>query len=282
MGIHDFNFNDAGPGNLKDMRTTVPKQSGGAQERNPLITPRVGTPNHNPTDLFYENININVAEDVNEILAPGFRTMDRGLKNYFSGIRIPTKNGVRMMGVRIAGGDRSFLIWKQDLKRGRTRLPVLSISRDSVTRDEGRYSPAYHFSKKRFTDSLGTNLILSFREVPYLLEYTLSIWAEHKHDAEMALYQISTRFHSTAEFVIEDQYMSGNVIMKYGNYTDASDKEIDPDSKEKVKYDISISVEGWLPLPEKVVPSILGRVTTLKEDTGEFLSNLNTFGGPNG
>jgi hypothetical protein len=280
MPIHDFDKNAAGPANLQEMRTTKPVQRDGFLERDPSIAPRIQTTQHDKrTDLFYENININTPEDVIEILTPGFHTMDRGMKNYFSGIRIPTKNGTRMMGVRVAGGDKSFLVWSQDLKRGRTRLPVLSISRDSATQHLQKFSPPYLYAGKRFAGELGDRVVLNYRTVPYLLEYSLSIWAEHKSDAEYASYQILTRFNSTAEFLIEDQFIKGTVFLKLNSHTDSSDKEIDPETLEKVRYDISITAEGWLPLPEKVVPTILGRVTNFKEDTGEFLDTDTGIGG---
>lgn len=280
MPVHDFDFNAPGPANLQNMQATRPVQRDGFLERDPAISPRAKTTQHDKrTDLFYENININTPEDVIEVVVPGFHTMDRGMKNYFSGIRIPTQNGVRMMGVRIAGGNRSFLVWKQDLRRGRTRLPVLSISRDSTTQHIEKFSPAYHYSGKRFANESGDRIILNFRTVPYLLEYSLNIWAEHKRDAEYAASQILTRFNSSAEFLIEDQFIKGTVFMKLNSFTDSSDKEADPETLEKVKYDISITAEGWLPLPEKVVPSILGRVTNFKEDTGEFLDTDTGIGG---
>jgi hypothetical protein len=44
----------------------------------------------------------------------------------------------------------------------------------------------------------------------------------------------------------------------------------------KIRYDISISAEGWLPIPtSKIVPSVLGRVVTLNDyETGEILESI--------
>lgn len=282
MPIHNFDFNAPGPGNLQDMSATpqVPGPGSVIPEPFPgdipkLITPLINTPDKNAKDdIFYENINVNVAEDVSEILPVGFRTMDRGVKNYFSGIRIPTTDNVRMMNVRVAGGDKTFLVWDQDLSKGRITLPVMSINRTSANYHAEKFSYPHHFMQTRFTDTSGSRIRAIFRPVPYLIDYSLTIWAEHKRDAEYAQYQINTRFNPLAEFVIEDEHLRGTVTMRWNGFTDNSDKEADAETRANVRYDIDITAEGWLPLPEKLLPTILGKVTTLREDTGEFLADI--------
>ena len=273
MAIHNFSFGEPGPKNLQDLRFE-PKTSSpaGAVERNPKITDPINFPDQTGRDdIFFDNTNINIAEDVREILPQGFRTMDRGIKNYFSGIRIPTTDDFRMMTVRISGGDKSFLIWRQDLGRGRVTLPVMSINRGAANRYEDKYSPPFHAMRTRFVDKTGSRAANTFRPVPYLIDYTLTIWAEHKKDAELATYQINTRFHPLAEFVVEDEHLKGNVIMRFNGWKDSSDKDVDAETRPNIRYDIDITMEGWLPLPEKLVPTILGKVITMKEITGEFL-----------
>ena len=85
MAIHNFSFGEPGPKNLQDLRFE-PKTSSpaGAVERNPKITDPINFPDQTGRDdIFYDHTNINIAEDVREILPQGFRTMDRGIKNYF-------------------------------------------------------------------------------------------------------------------------------------------------------------------------------------------------------
>ena len=283
MPVHqDFDFNAPGPGNLKDQRSN-PKtsQPAGVPEPKPLIGPVPGFPDKGKrTDIFYENMNINIAEDVSEILPQGYRTMDRGMKNYFSGIRIPTTDGYRMMQVRVSGGDKTFLIWNQDLIRGRIQLPVMSINRTSASFNSEKFSYPFHFMKRRFTDSSGGRMAAVYRPVPYLIDYTLTIWSERKRDAEYATYQINTRFHPLAEFIVADEHLTGAVIMRWGGWKDNSDKEVDPDTRANVRYDIEVTIEGWLPLPEKLMPTILGKVTTFKEDAGEVLQSFSGMSSP--
>jgi hypothetical protein len=198
--------------------------------------------------------------------------MDRGIKNYFSGMQVPTKNGIKMMSVRISGGDKPYLIWAQDLSLGRVTLPVMSIKRESDEFNFEKFSPAHtHYMSKRFLDPEGTKIALAYRPVPALINYSLSVWAEHKRDLEYIKYQIQTRFHPIAEYMVEDEHLRGSIVLKWNGMTPQVDDELPPDQRANKRYDYSITMEGWLPLPEKIVPSILGRAIALKEDTGAIL-----------
>ncbi len=110
-----------------------------------------------------------------------------------------------------------------------------------------------------------------FKPVPFLVEYTLVIWAEHKRDAEFILYQVLTRFNPMAEFRMFDGKLEGNVQLRYGGAQDASDKEAGYDQAAKVRYEVTLTAEAWLPLPEKIVPTVLGRVSVLREMAGDIL-----------
>jgi hypothetical protein len=268
MTIHNFDFNDIGtPRKLTDMR--LDPKSGEGLERRPAISPLpIGKEALPKNDIYYERQNVNIAEDVREILPQGYRTMDRGIKNYFSGILVPTKDGLKMTGVRISGGDKAYLIWAQDLKMGRVTLPVMAIKRESDQFNEQKFSPPhFHYMSRRFLDSEGSKVALAYRPRPAILKYTLSVWAEHKRDLEYILYQISTRFNPIAEFMVEDEHLRGSVVLKYNGMTVAVDDDIPADKFAQKRYDIALEMEGWLPLPEKHVPTILGRVTTLKDQT---------------
>jgi len=100
-----------------------------------------------------------------------------------------------------------------------------------------------------------------YRPVPYNVTYEMGVWAEHKRDAEYILYQVLTRFNPMAELRMFDGKLAGNVQMKLNSAADNSDKEIGNDSMAKVKYDFSFTAEAWLPLPQVVVPAVVGQVT---------------------
>lgn len=203
-------------------------------------------------------------------IIPGFRALDEAVKNYFSGIRVPTKDNYRFMRVKIAGGDKSILIWSDDLKEGRVQLPVAAVSRDSADWNADKFSPQYHPLGHRFVNSAGTKVAKFYRPVPYLVKYSMTIWSQSKRDAEFISYQILPRFNPLAEFVMYDSAISGSVQLRFDGMTDASDKETGFDQVANVRYDLSFTAEAWLPLPEKIVPTVLGNVATIREATGEI------------
>jgi len=207
-----------------------------------------------------------------EFLQPGFRSLDDAMKQYWSGIRVPTKDSYRFMRVKIAGGDKSVLIWNDDIVQGRARLPVASISRDGHQFNQEKFSPNFHAMTARFLSSRGDQVAKVYRPTPWLVDYQLTIWAEHKRDIEYILYQILIRFNPLAEFRMFDGKLEGNIQIKYGGSTDASDKESGYDTHANVRYEVTITAEAWLPLPEKIVKTVLGRAVTLQERAGDILA----------
>lgn len=207
-----------------------------------------------------------------EYLIPGFRSLDDAMKQYWSGMRVPTKDSYRFMRVKIAGGDKSLLIWADDLKEGRARLPVASISRDGHNFNEEKFSPPYHSMTARYLSSRCDQAAKIYRPTPWLVDYKLVVWAERKRDAEYILYQTLTRFNPIAEFRMYDGKLRGNVQIRLGGSTDASEKEVGYDQYAAVRYEVNMVAEAWLPLPEKIIKTVLGRVDTFKESTGEILS----------
>lgn len=203
--------------------------------------------------------------DVEEFLQPGFRYLDDGMKNYWSDIRVPTRDSYRFIRTKIAGASKSLQIWHDELNRGRVQLPVISISRTGSRYNPNKFSPPYMPLRKRFVNKQRTRVALIYRPVPHFVDYTLSIWAEHKRDAEFTLYQILLRFNPLAEIRVSDDHTIGNVQMAFDSYSDNSDKEATAEQHAKVMYEVTYTAEAWLSLPEKVVPTILGPVATAKE-----------------
>lgn len=204
-------------------------------------------------------------EDVEEFVQPGFRYLDQAMKNYWSDIRVPTRDAVRFVKVKVAGANKGLQIWIDDLKNGRAQLPVLSVSRGSHTWNADKFSPPYINLRSRFVNPDRTRVAKDFRPVPYIVNYNLTIWAEHKRDAENALYQMLIRFNPMAIFRASDEHWVGNIEMKMGDVNDTSDKEANAEEYAKVRYEIPIIAEAWLALPSQVIPTVLGNVTNIGE-----------------
>ncbi len=231
---------------------------------------RVKTINHDP---------INVAtDDVKSIFPVGFKTMDRGMKEFFQNIDVPTKDGTRKLVVRIAGGDKTILFWKQLMEEdNRIKLPVMSINRQSWELNTMKHTPSVSAPTfyRRFANSDGSRMELSPREYSAMITYSLSVWAERKRDMEYIMFQITSRFNPLAEWRVEDEFMTGNIIGKLTSSTDNSDIDADANKLANVRYDFTVQIEGWMPLPSRIVPTVLGQVTELAElDTLEFFEAI--------
>lgn len=200
--------------------------------------------------------------------------MDRGMKEFFSDISIPTEDNYKPLTVRIAGGDKTILFWKQALSTGRVELPVMSINRTNWQFNPDRTTPAVagDYAYRRFADRDGIRMILTAREIPYLIDYTLSIWALRKRDMERIIHQILTRFDPLAEWTVEDEFMIGSMFATYEGATDNSDIDVDANQWAHVRYDVNLKAEGWLSRSGRITPTVLGKVSSLEEqDTREFL-----------
>lgn len=231
-------------------------------------------PNRNRTETI-DHDPINVAtEDVLDTYPDGFETIDRGVKEFFQNIDVPTKDGSRKLDVRVAGGDKTILFWKQLMETdNRIRLPVMSVNRTGLRLNTERLTPASAgpYFYRNLADRDGTRMSLCPREYSALLSYTLSVWTERKRDMEFIVRAIVPRFNPIAEWTVEDEVMRGNIIAKLENVTDNSDLDVEANQWAKVRYDFTLEVEGWMPLPERIVPTVLGKVTELAElDTREF------------
>lgn len=203
--------------------------------------------------------------DIENFLIPGFHALDAAMKAYWSDIKIPTKDAYRYMRSKIAGGDKSLQIWHDELRNGRARLPVAAISRNKESWNKDKFSPAYLPMASRFLSRRADRVALVYRPVPFLVEYTILVWAAHKRDAEYAKYQILTRFNPLAEFRMFDGHLQGTITIRGGDSTDQSDKEAEYDKKQLIKHEYTMTAEAWLPLPERVIPTVLGIVAPLRD-----------------
>ena len=261
--IHDFGVGP-GPGGFRGDQNTAslaPPEPAGVRQLSHVQHGRVNVQSAVGADPV----------DVEEFVGQGFRPLDEAMKRYFSGIRVPMKDGYRFMRVKIAGGDKSLMIWNDELVGGRARLPVAAIDRTGHEFNPEKYSPAYLPMALRYLSKEKDLVAKVFRPVPFLVNYKLTIWAERKRDAEAIDHQVLTRFTPLADFRMFDGKLNGTVVLKFDGSTDASDKETGYDQHANVRYEVSLTAEAWLPLPEVVVPTILGRVTVIQERLGQIL-----------
>jgi len=203
-------------------------------------------------------------EEIREVATKGFFTLDDGFKNWLSGIKIPILDGYKVASVHIVNQDRSILSWAQEFIDGRVTLPIISIQRTSWAFDPNRFTPPYVPIRSEFTDSTMRRKRLIYRPVPFKVEYSVYIWGEFKQDVEYIDSNIIRRTNPLGEFNVEDEYYSQIARVKHTGTNDSSDIDVVKD-RAKVIYNMSFSLEYALPINEKIAPTVLGRVATIKE-----------------
>jgi len=215
---------------------------------------------------------ITVGEDINyapemvrNVIVKGFYDLDAGMKQWLGGIKIPVYDSYKAVAVHVVSHDRSVLSWAQEFFNGRVSLPVISIKRESWEFGRDRWIPPYLPMWREFTDGSRRRMRLVYHPIPFDVSYEMNIWSEFKHDAEYISSDVTRRCCPMGMFVVEDEYITQNVRVTVNSVSDSSDVDIDAKTKPKINYSISMKVEYSIPIHEKVVPTVLGKVISLKE-----------------
>lgn len=238
-----------------------------------------------PKPRLINDQNIDHTEAHLNTLEPEFLHVDRGMLNYLSNLECPSKDGLRPTKVkaRIAGGDKSILIWERELQEGsrRVQLPVISINRGQSSPNKNKSTPTAMPTSWTYVNN-AKQARLSFAPLAWTIEYTATIWANQKTDAEHIIRQITDRFdHGLQDRIrIETENHVGQAILEMKSVSFNGDIETDSETQPKVRYDISFSVEAWVPRKTVSVPTILGEIISIKEDNGQFLDFLGSSSSP--
>lgn len=272
MGIYNFSFERDKPRRNKPSIPIPPQPKEHLLDRKPE---RLPDPIQN-VEMIDEDINVDV-EQVTRVLETGLRLQDEGIKNFFSDMRVPDKtSGSRKVRVVIAGGDKAILMQKE-MSNGRVELPVASIKRGNVEDNPAKFSPPYLSMDRKYHER-GRKIELIYRPKPVNINYDVTVWTMSKREAEHILYQVMSRFNPMAQWVVEGAHHRGVVDAHFNGYSDSTDIDVSPSDRRHVRYDYTFRVEGWLPLPTKIVPGILGNVSPLEVTTGEIIQQLKNRG----
>lgn len=262
MPVYDFTFDPPQSTRLENEPAFV--ESTKIAEHRPVRTPDL-----HPKKIDTDDISNRAPEEVREVMTRGFFVVDEGMKNWLSGIKVPIADSYKVASVHVVNQDRSILSWAQEFFDGRVPLPVISIKRDSWKFDGTRYHPPFHPYIRQYTDDSKRRMRLIYRPIPFSIEYSISIWCEYKQDAEYINTNILKRSSPQGIFYVQDEIMKQIVRVVHNSSSDNSDIEIVKD-RAKVMYDMSITADYAIPINEKIVPTVLGRVVSIKEmDTRE-------------
>lgn len=264
MAIYDFKFN---PPNSANVHSPSFADSNTVTQ-NPQRLPDYS---EKSTDLIEVHGTKNLApETIIEVANKGFYVLDEGMKNWLSGIQVPTRSGSKMASVHVVSHDKSILAWAQEFFDGRVPLPAISIQRQSWAFDSSHFTPPYKPFQTMFADISRKRMRMIYRPIPFKVEFNITIWGQFKQDIEYIDANIITRCNPLGEFEVEDERLQQYVRVKHNGSTSQSEVDIDAKTKPKVQCEISMTADFALNVNEKLVPTILGKVVSIKEmDTNE-------------
>jgi hypothetical protein len=262
MPVYDFTFGSPQP--IPPEKEATSTSQGRVEEQHPVRTPDL-----HPKKIDVDEASNKAPEEVREVITRGFHVVDEGMKNWLSGIKVPIADNYKVASVHIVNQDRSILSWAQDFFDGRVPLPVIAVKRDSWSFDSQRYHPPFHPYIRQYTDDSKRRMRMIYKPIPFTIEYSISIWGEYKQDAEYINTNILKRSSPQGIFYVQDEIMQQIVRVVHNSSNDNSDIDIAKD-RAKVMYDMSMTAEYAIPINEKIVPTVLGRVVSIKEmDTRE-------------
>ena len=153
--------------------------------------------------------------------------------------------------------------------KARTEAPAIAVERSNEEYDPTRFlNPNIAFRKQYENPDQNTKVLLSGKEIPYNIQYTLGLWTKSQEDMNYLKAEILKRLNP-----IDQVYIEGNrVDVKYISSIDNSDLEPGEGEEKIVKYDIIIELESGLN-PDQVESPTVNEVV-LNYDTLESFESI--------
>jgi len=129
-----------------------------------------------------------------------------------------------------------------DLRDDKTRVPIISFYPSNITYDQTRELPGEVFYKGKFVDASKKDIIILNKEVPFLVQWTLSIWTKYKSDMGYVRQQLLNRFNPNVVFLVDDQ----EIPCRLDSITDTSVLESKDGTAQLVRNEVVISMDTWI------------------------------------
>jgi len=164
-----------------------------------------------------------------------------------------------------------------DLRGDKTRAPIISFYPSTTTYDQSRELPGEIFYKAGFLDASKKDSILLNKQVPFLVQWTLSIWTKYKSDMGYVRQQLLSRFNPNVVFLIENQ----EIPCRLDSIIDTSVMEAKDGSAQLIRNEVMISMDAWIKRDPATVRTILKEKVVFYEqayntdDPIQLLNQLN-------
>jgi len=129
-----------------------------------------------------------------------------------------------------------------DLRDDKTRVPIVSFYPSNITYDQTREIPGEMFYKSKFLDASKKDIIILNKEVPFIVQWTLSVWTKYKSDMGYVRQQLLNRFNPNVVFLVDDQ----EIPCRLDSITDTSVLESKDGSAQLIRNEVVMSMDAWI------------------------------------
>ena len=163
-----------------------------------------------------------------------------------------------------------------DLREDKTRVPIISFYPSNTTYDQSREIPGEIYYKAGFLDASKKDIIILNKEVPFLLQWTLSIWTKYKSDMSYVRQQLLNRFNPNVVFLVENQ----EIPCRLDSITDTSVLEAKDGTAQLIRNEVLISMDAWIKRDPASVRTVIKEKVVFYEEafnTNDPIELLNTL-----
>jgi hypothetical protein len=129
-----------------------------------------------------------------------------------------------------------------DLREDRTKIPIIGFYISAMTYDQSRELPGEIFYKGQYVDDSKKDIIMLNKEIPFVLQYTLSIWTKSKSDMFYIHQQLLNRFNPNIVFYIDKQ----EIPCRLDSIVDTSALEVRDGAYQLVRNDVVLTLDAWI------------------------------------
>lgn len=136
--------------------------------------------------------------------------------------------------------------------QGRTDVPAIAVMRTEQEYADDRYNPPWIAFKTDYPYPDRRDVVVKTpKEIPWNVQYTLSIWTKNQEDMNYMLHEMYRKFHRMAQIVIRNQ----RVDVKWVGSVDNSDLEPAEGESKTIRTDVMILVETGIECDSIMTPT---------------------------
>lgn len=205
-----------------------------------------------------------------------FDSYDQAVYKWLSDIPRTEGNPKKFVNVIRATPARAFARDISPLSEGRPDLPLISFYPQSIdfamSRLYGWFPSCVPVEYELLPDG---NYAKHFKPLPYDITYNIAIWTKQVWEVQYIDYLLLTRFRPIAMFSVDGNACRVNMV----SFSDNSNLENISQDDKMIRHELTVKIEGWLPLPYEIVPSFNRILIELQDITEKEILDFSVNNG---